>query len=91
MAMGLWDIFKPQSKQEGSTAKWAGATLYPDKIVIETEDRIKDLYGVISSSVTVLDPKADSQLLGQTLRYHREQSRDNLKKQRILLSDTPNF
>jgi hypothetical protein len=54
--------------------------LYPDKIVIETVDRIKDLYGVISTNVTILDPKADSALLGQTLRQHLEKSRDNLKK-----------
>jgi hypothetical protein len=76
--MGLLDIFKLRQKQP--TGKSAGATLYPNKIVIGTVDQIKDLYGVISANVTILDSNADSDFLGQTLRYHLEQSRDNLKK-----------
>jgi hypothetical protein len=76
--MGIFDIFKIHQKKPA--IKSAGATLYPDKIVIETVDRIKDLYGVSSVNLTVLHSNADSGLLGITLRHHLEQSRDNLKK-----------
>ena len=53
--------------------------MYPDKIVIETVDRIKNSYGVTSSNVTMLKADVDSVTLGQTLRRHLDQSRDNLK------------
>ena len=72
--MGLFDIFKHKTKIKG-----AGATLYPDKIVIETVDRISNSYGVTSSNVTILKADVDSVTLGQTLRRHLDQSRDNLK------------
>jgi hypothetical protein len=78
--MGLLDIFKLQSKQTSSIVREAGATLYPDKIVIVTVDRIKDLYGITSTSVTTLGPETGSECLGQTVRYHLEQSKDNIKK-----------
>ncbi|HZB13129.1 MAG TPA: contact-dependent growth inhibition system immunity protein [Chryseolinea sp.] len=77
--MGLLDIFN-KNKIKRPTIKGAGATLYPDKIVIETVDRIKDLYGVVSTNVTLLDSKVGSDVLGRTLRHHLEQSRDDLKK-----------
>jgi hypothetical protein len=80
MLMGLLDIFKLQSKLTISIVRQAGATLYPDKIVIETVDRIKDLYSITSTNVTILGLEAGSEFLGQTLRYHLEQSRDNIKK-----------
>ena len=54
--------------------------MYPDKIVIETVDRIKDLYSVVSSDVSVLDPDVESGLLGRTLRYHLEKSRDGISQ-----------
>ena len=77
--MGIFDIFNIH-KNNGPAVKSAGATFYPDKIVLETVDRIKDLYGVTSVNVTVLHSNADSALLGITLRHHLEQSRDNIKK-----------
>jgi hypothetical protein len=77
--MGLLDIFR-KNKIKRPIIKGAGATLYPDKIVIETVDRIKDLYGVISTNVTLLDPNVGSDVLARTLRHHLEQSRDDLKQ-----------
>jgi hypothetical protein len=87
MRMGLLDIFKLQSKQTASIVRQAGATLYPDKIVIQTVDRIKDLYSITSTNVTILGLKASSEFLGQTLRYHLEQSRDNIKKPKDIGDD----
>lgn len=77
--MGLFDIFKTAKNIKRSTTKEAGATLYPDKIVIGTIDKIKDSYSVISSKVTILPAPVDAQTLGKTLRYHLNQSDDNLK------------
>jgi hypothetical protein len=71
--MGLLSIFKTRQKRKG-----AGATLYPDKIVLETIDRIKDSYEVITANVTVLNANVDNEILGKTLRHHLDQSRDNL-------------
>lgn len=53
--------------------------MYPDKIVIETVNRIKNSYGVISANVTIL-LNADFETLGQTLRKHLDKSRDDLKE-----------
>jgi hypothetical protein len=72
--MGLLSLFKAKQKIKG-----AGATLYPDKIVLGTIDRIKDSYEVITANVTVLDANVDNEILGKTLRYHLDQSRDNLR------------
>jgi len=72
--MGLLSIFNTKPKTKG-----AGATLYPDKIILGTVDRIKNSYEVITANVTVLDANVDSELLGKALRYHLDQSRDNLR------------
>ena len=77
--MNIWEIFKLGPRTRKPTVLGAGATLYPDKIVIETVDRIKDSYGVLSTNITILDPNVESNLLGQTLRHHLGQSRDDLK------------
>jgi hypothetical protein len=73
--MGIFSIFIPRKKIQG-----AGATLYPDKIVIETVNRIKNSSGVISANVTILSANEDSETLGQTLRKHLYESRDDLKE-----------
>lgn len=73
--MGFFSIFKTRDKIQG-----AGATLYPDKIVIGTINRIKNSYGVVSANVTVINANEDSEALGQILRKHLHQSRDNLKE-----------
>jgi len=77
--MNILEIFKPGQGVRKPTLLGAGATLYPDKIVIETVDRIKDSYGVISTNLTILDPGAESNLLGQTLKHHLGMSRNDLK------------
>ncbi|MBL0741397.1 contact-dependent growth inhibition system immunity protein [Chryseolinea lacunae] len=77
--MNILEIFKLGQKKHKPKVLGAGATLYPDKIVIETVDRIKDSYGIISTYLTILHPDGDSILLGQTLRHHLGQSRDDLK------------
>lgn len=78
--MNILDIFTRGHKTQTPIVRGAGATLYPDKIIIETVDRIKDLYGIISANVTILNSDADSALLGKTLKHHLEQSRNNLSK-----------
>jgi hypothetical protein len=78
--MGLLTFFKIKEKVQRPIIKGAGATLYPDKIVIATINRIKDSYGVTSANVTVLGTEVTSQTLGQTLRKHLDQSRDDLKE-----------
>jgi len=77
--MNILEIFKLGQKKHKATVLGAGATLYPDKVVIETVDRIKDSYGVISTNLTILAPNVESNLLGQTLRHHLGQSRGDLK------------
>jgi len=77
--MNIFEIFKLGQKTRKPTVLGAGATLYPDKVVIETVDRIKDSYGVISTNLTILDPNAESNQLGQTLRHHLGLSRDDLR------------
>jgi len=72
--MGLLNIFKTKPKTKG-----AGATLYPDKIILGTVDRIKNSDEVITANVTVFDANVDSEILGKTLRYHLDQSRENLR------------
>jgi len=72
--MGLLSIFNTKPKTKG-----AGATLYPDKIVLGTVDRIKNSYEVITGNVTVLDANADNETLGRVLRHHLDQSSDNLR------------
>jgi CDI immunity protein len=74
--MGLFDMFGVTK----TTIQDAAATLYPDKIVIETVDRIKNSYGVISANVTVLNANVELETLGRTLRHHLNMSRDNLKE-----------
>ncbi|RZK34284.1 MAG: hypothetical protein EOO61_13860 [Hymenobacter sp.] len=48
----------------------AGATLYPDKIIIETLDRVMEGFAISSAKVTVLPIGADVGLLGMTVREH---------------------
>ncbi len=57
----------------------ANATLYPHKIIVGTEDRVKNSYAVIAANVTILDPSVDSETLGCTLRYHLGLSREYRK------------
>lgn len=78
--MKLFNIFKRTNE---SKIKGAGATLYPNKIVICTINRIKNSYGINSSNVSVLDTNVDSLTLGQILREHLNQSRDNLNASTI--------
>lgn len=77
--MNILEIFKTGQKTRKPTVLGAGATLYPDKIVIETVDRIKDSYGIISTNLTILDTNVESNLLGQTLKHHLGHSIDDLK------------
>jgi hypothetical protein len=57
----------------------ANATLYPDKILIETTDRVKEGFGISSMKLTILPVNTDNQNLGSTLRYHLNLSRSDLK------------
>ncbi|HMJ70385.1 MAG TPA: contact-dependent growth inhibition system immunity protein [Cyclobacteriaceae bacterium] len=78
--MGILDLFKKNTRQEGKVLG-AGATLYPDKITIETVDRLKAPYGVVSpKNITVLKSGADHETLGKVLRHHLTQSKDDLKR-----------
>ncbi|HKB43526.1 MAG TPA: hypothetical protein VKC90_04025 [Chitinophagaceae bacterium] len=48
----------------------ASATLYPDKILIETIDRVKDGFGISSANMTILPVDTDIEILGSTVRRH---------------------
>jgi len=76
--MKILDIFK-----KGNTTPTrflqANATSYPDKILIETTDRVRDGFGISSVKITILAADPDSELLGSTVRHHLKLSEDNLR------------
>ncbi len=56
----------------------AGATLYPDKILIETVDRVKEGFGISSTKITTLPVDADLETLGAIIRQHLNLSQTGL-------------
>ena len=56
----------------------ANATLYPDKIIIETVDRVKEGFGISSTIISILPIHTDNETLGSKVRYHLSQTKIGL-------------
>jgi hypothetical protein len=48
----------------------ANAILYPDKIVVETMDTVKEGFSITSSKISILPFDIDTSKLGSTIRHH---------------------
>jgi hypothetical protein len=59
-------------KKKGDEQKilQANATLYPDKILIDTTDRVKEGFGIASLNFSILPTDIDNEILGQNIRHH---------------------
>jgi hypothetical protein len=69
--MNLLNIFKRrESTDSGEELLQAGATLYPDRILIETIDRVKEGFGISSTNIATLPIDTDLATLGSTIRRH---------------------
>ena len=81
IAMSIFNIFKRQKNtQEIDTVLQASATLYPDKILIETIDRVKEGFGISSTNIATLPIDTDNNTLGSTLRHHLKSTRTGLTR-----------
>lgn len=79
IAMNIFKIFKRQKNtQQDKIVLQASATLYPDKILIETVDRVKEGFGISSTNITTLPVDTDNNTLGSTLRHHLNSTRTGL-------------
>lgn len=69
--MGIFNIFIRQNKpiQKDSVLS-AGATLYPEKILIETIDTVKEGFGISSTNITLLPINVEAEALGAVVRHH---------------------
>jgi hypothetical protein len=56
----------------------AGATLYPDIILIETIDRVKEGFGISSTKITTLSVDTDLETLGAIIREHLSLTKSGL-------------
>ena len=71
IAMRIFNIFKRQKHTQPKEVFFqASATLYPDKIVIETIDRVKEGFGISSMNISSLPVDTDINTLGSTIRLH---------------------
>jgi len=69
--MNILNIFKRQKNTKKKVdILQASATLYPDKILIETIDRVKDGFGISSANISILPIDTDEEALGSTIRHH---------------------
>ena len=77
--MSILNIFKQRKDTElKDRILQASATLYPDKIIIETIDRLKSGAGISSTKITILPIDTDLSLLGTTVRQHLSLTKENL-------------
>lgn len=77
--MSIFNLFKLQKGiQQDNTILQANATLYPDKILIATTDRVKEGFGISSTNISTLPIDTDSDTLGSTLRHHLNLTRTGL-------------
>lgn len=61
------------------TKKYALAILYPDKIIIDTLDKVKAGFNIVSTNPTILATDSENQILGRTVREHLDSSKYDLK------------
>lgn len=77
--MSIFNIFKLKKKKPANyKALQASATLYPDKILVETTDKVKEGFGISSANVTILPIDTDSAVIGSTVRHHLSLTRTGL-------------
>lgn len=81
IAMSIFNLFKRQKEtwQEDIVLQ-ASATLYPDKILIETIDRAEEGFGISSSNISILPVDTDNNSLGSAIRQHLNATRTGLKR-----------
>lgn len=77
--MNIFNIFsrKKNTTQEESVLQ-ANATLYPNKILIATIDRVKEGFGISSTNISILSVDIDNLTLGSTIRQHLNSTRNSL-------------
>lgn len=81
IAMSIFNIFKRhKDTQQNDTVLQASVTLYPDKILIETIDRVKEGFGISSTKISTLPVDTDNNTLGSTLRHHLNSTRTGLTR-----------
>jgi hypothetical protein len=68
--MSIFHIFKKSKGRRNGIILQGSATLYPDKILVETINRVKDAFGISSTNITILPVDVDLETLGSTIRHH---------------------
>ena len=69
--MNILSIIKRQKNgHPKETILQASATLYPDKILVETIDRVKEGFGISSTNIAILPVDTDLETLGSTIRHY---------------------
>ena len=77
--MSIFNIFRRQkNNQQKEIALQASATLYPDKILIETIDRVKEGFGISSTNISIIPVDTDNETLGSTIRHHLNSTKTGL-------------
>jgi hypothetical protein len=76
--MSLLNLFGRKTTTSAVKVLQASATLYPDKILIETIDRVKEGFGISSLNLALLPIDASSELIGSKLKYHLSLTQHNL-------------
>src|SRR5690606_15689599 len=69
---------RQKDTQQKDTVLQACATLYPDKILIETIDRVKEGFGISSTNISTLPVDIDNNTLSSTLRHHLNATKTGL-------------
>ena len=76
--MGILNIFKNRRRPGQDIVLEAAATLYPDKILIHTIDRVKEGFGISSTNITILPTNIDPEALGSVTRNHLNLTKHNM-------------
>ena len=77
--MNIHNIFRrKKDRRQDESILQASATLYPDKILIESVDRVKEGFGISSTNIATLPVDIDSETLGITIRHYLSLTRQGL-------------
>jgi len=66
--MNLFKIFTREKPTK--TIQRASATLYPEKIIISTENVVKEGFSISTTNISVISPEISNELLGSKIRHH---------------------
>ena len=72
--MGVFNIFKKKEKND-ETLQHVSATLYLERILIQTYDRAKEGFWIGTNNFSVISVDTDNELLGLTIRHHMNLTR----------------